>query len=186
MSSGLPYDVEIEFLEGTGSQYINTEFISTANTEFVIDFQLTDSTGDRKIIGQSSHFGLATLRDRWRISDIQWYLSTVTTDTNRHIVSTDAGKYYLGTTLLADRADKKSVGTYPMLLFCTSKAASVLPDGNKAKMKLYSCVITDSGVTIRNYIPVRKGTVGYLYDKVSGQLFGNAGTDDFILGNDIT
>jgi hypothetical protein len=33
-------------------------------------------------------------------------------------------------------------------------------------------------------IPVRIGTTGYMYDRVSGQLFGNAGTDDFILGND--
>ena len=33
-------------------------------------------------------------------------------------------------------------------------------------------------------IPVRKGTVGYLYDRVSGKLFYNAGTGDFVLGPD--
>jgi hypothetical protein len=32
---------------------------------------------------------------------------------------------------------------------------------------------------------VRKGTVGYLYDRVSGKLFGNAGTGDFVLGPDV-
>ncbi|MBQ1429500.1 MAG: hypothetical protein IIZ06_07510 [Kiritimatiellae bacterium] len=34
-------------------------------------------------------------------------------------------------------------------------------------------------------IPVRVGSVGYLYDRVSGALFGNAGTGDFVIGPDI-
>lgn len=38
---------------------------------------------------------------------------------------------------------------------------------------------------ILDLIPVRVGNVGYMYDKVSGQLFGNAGTGDFILGPDV-
>ena len=29
-----------------------------------------------------------------------------------------------------------------------------------------------------------KNTVGYLYDRVSGALFGNAGTGDFMVGTD--
>ena len=35
-----------------------------------------------------------------------------------------------------------------------------------------------------NLIPVRKDGVGYMYDTVSGQLFGNIGTGNFILGPD--
>ena len=34
-------------------------------------------------------------------------------------------------------------------------------------------------------IPVRVGTTGYMYDKVSGQLFSNNGTGSFTLGQDI-
>jgi hypothetical protein len=33
-------------------------------------------------------------------------------------------------------------------------------------------------------IPVRCGTTGYLYDRVSGELFRNVGTGDFVLGPD--
>ena len=36
-----------------------------------------------------------------------------------------------------------------------------------------------------NLIPVRCGTTGYMYDSVSGTLFGNAGTGDFIVGTDV-
>lgn len=37
---------------------------------------------------------------------------------------------------------------------------------------------------VRDFIPVRVGQVGYLYDRVSGQLFGKYGTGDFIVGPD--
>ena len=48
------------------------------------------------------------------------------------------------------------------------------------------CRIWDGDSLLLDLIPVRKGQVGYMYDRVSGQLFGNAGTGDFILGADKT
>lgn len=53
-------------------------------------------------------------------------------------------------------------------------------------LRIYSFTIRNSTTTLRDFVPVRIGNVGYMYDKVSGQLFGNAGTSDFILGPDIT
>ena len=38
---------------------------------------------------------------------------------------------------------------------------------------------------VRNFIPVRVGNVGYLFDKVSMKLFGNSGTGSFVLGPDV-
>ena len=37
-----------------------------------------------------------------------------------------------------------------------------------------------------DFLPVRVVTVGYMYDRVSGQFFGNAGTGAFIIGPDKT
>jgi hypothetical protein len=34
-------------------------------------------------------------------------------------------------------------------------------------------------------LPVRCGTVGYMYDRVSGTLFGNDGTGGFVVGADV-
>lgn len=48
------------------------------------------------------------------------------------------------------------------------------------KVKIY-----DGDELKRDFIPVRVGQVGYMYDKVSGQLFSNVNTGNFILGNDI-
>ena len=42
----------------------------------------------------------------------------------------------------------------------------------------------DGSTLVRDFIPVRIGQTGYLFDKVSRQLFGNSGTGNFILGPD--
>ena len=54
------------------------------------------------------------------------------------------------------------------------------------KVHLYSFSIEKSGEKIIDLIPVRKRSIGYMYDRVSGQLFGNQGTGDFIIGPDKT
>jgi hypothetical protein len=53
------------------------------------------------------------------------------------------------------------------------------------KAKVYSFIIQLNDKIVFDAIPVRVGNVGYMYDKVSKQLFANAGTGKFILGNDI-
>ena len=52
--------------------------------------------------------------------------------------------------------------------------------------RLYSCTISDGTTLVRDFIPVRIGQTGYLYDSVSGQLFGNAGSGNFTVGPDKT
>ena len=42
-----------------------------------------------------------------------------------------------------------------------------------------------NGIIEHDYIPVRVGQVGYMYDRVSRRLFGNAGTGAFVLGPDV-
>ena len=54
-----------------------------------------------------------------------------------------------------------------------------------AFMRIYSCKIYDGNTLVRDFIPVRRGTTGYLYDRVSKRLFGNQGTGDFVLGPDV-
>lgn len=58
--------------------------------------------------------------------------------------------------------------------------------GQEGKVTIYYFKIYNGETLVRDYIPVRKGSVGYMYDRVSGEFFGNVGTGNFILGNDKT
>jgi hypothetical protein len=54
----------------------------------------------------------------------------------------------------------------------------------KVAMRLKYLKIYENNELVQDLIPVRKGTIGYMYDKVSGQLFENIGSGSFILGPD--
>lgn len=51
--------------------------------------------------------------------------------------------------------------------------------------RLYSLKITQGNDVIHDFVPVRVKTVGYLYDQVTGQLYGNQGSGAFTLGPDV-
>jgi hypothetical protein len=72
--------------------------------------------------------------------------------------------------------------TVPLLLFSMNRANSTLY--SSCPIELYYCKLFKDDILVRDFIPVRVGNVGYMYDKVSKQLFGNQGTGAFILGPD--
>ena len=51
--------------------------------------------------------------------------------------------------------------------------------------RFYACQIWDGQTLVRDFVPCRIGTTGYLYDRVSQTLFSNIGTGDFVLGPDV-
>lgn len=54
-----------------------------------------------------------------------------------------------------------------------------------ARGRLYYLKVFDGDTAIFDFIPVRKNGLGYLYDRVNGELFGNNGSGSFTLGPDI-
>jgi hypothetical protein len=73
-----------------------------------------------------------------------------------------------------------------MYIFDINSGNSTYAD-SPSYVKMYSFKIYDGNNNLRlDMIPVRVGTTGYMYDRVSGRLFGNLGTGGFGIGNDIT
>lgn len=52
-------------------------------------------------------------------------------------------------------------------------------------LNVHSFVVTHNGDVVIDAIPVRKGQVGYLYDRVTKRLFGTAGKNPLIVGQDV-
>ena len=48
--------------------------------------------------------------------------------------------------------------------------------------RIYYCKIWKDGALVRDFIPVVKDNVGYLYDKIGGELYANRGTGSFTYG----
>lgn len=66
-----------------------------------------------------------------------------------------------------------------------SPTGIVLPATEDFKIReLIFFATADETELLAYYIPVRKGTTGYMYDRVTGKIFGNVGTGSFIIGPD--
>ena len=81
------------------------------------------------------------------------------------------------------RASYLVTSTVPLCLFALNGGSGT--DSRKFVGRIAYVKIYLSDVLVMDCIPVRVGQTGYMYDKVSGNLFGNRGTGDFILGPDI-
>lgn len=76
-----------------------------------------------------------------------------------------------------------SPNTTSMKLFA-DKSDKNYPD-RMIYSRIYSFRMNKGGEAVLNLIPVRIGDEGFMYDRVSGKLFGNSGDGRFIIGPDI-
>lgn len=181
--------VPIEYLESTSTQWIDTGIIPDANTGVqVTAMKLT--TTDLHILGLRNDSG----NTRWTIGQIQsklyyGYGEYYFNDWNNAPINTQvtASLNYLNDKkfIVEDKSavipTLSFIPTYSILLFGYNNKGTV----RYCACRIYNVKISQGSEIVMDLIPVRVGTIGYMYDTVSGQLFGNAGTGNFILGNDI-
>lgn len=198
--SAKPYDAEVEYLESTGTQYIDTGATWFGDDyEIRINFFLTDSTFVSHNVAFGAQDSLTLLALLFQISPyngtVLVYGGSGSTDNRAKYDLFNLGRNNITMQLnnnVVTVTVNGTVTTYSAQTYCVNVIPTISlfavhqPDGYKslARMKLYSFQLIKQGTLIRNMRPVRKGNTGYLYDKVSGQLFGNQGTGQFIIGPD--
>ena len=187
----LPYYAEVEYLEGTGKQYISTMLIPTrvhvglkpigeakppdANAYFGVNNGGSRTTG---LVGETKD----------TLKAVNYYYNSVEFSAlwgefhsvcfDRDTVSVDGETKALVTDFYGNAEGIKSFGLFDF----PQKATNSNP-----KSAISYCKMWDREDNLMaDFIPVRVGDVGYMYDRISGQLFGNSGTGAFIIGPDRT
>ncbi len=180
------YDAEVEYLQSNGNQYIDTGILPSKTLSFKCKFSTTSVASP----GYGNVFGCryASSQDEYQLSRYSSGSVSVGTrnsslgfgDNTVHIVE------FNGMESVNVDGITKSITTSAMpddlgtiVMFAIRQNGSVT---QKQAGKIYYCKFGQ----VRDFIPVRKGNVGYMYDKISGKLFGNSGTGSFSYGNDIT
>ena len=183
----LPYDAQVEYLESSGTQYIDTGIV-VANGEIItLTFQTvgtqntayfgsrTSGTAGKCVIGSGTKstiiYAALGKANNTKLINFDQNKHTIVLNTSTGTASIDGGSFV-------------SVGTYSKnnlnaLLFACNQAGT---PSLISSIKIYSVSIGDRA----SFIPVRKNGVGYMYDTVSGELLGNSGTGTFTYGNDVT
>jgi hypothetical protein len=196
-----PYDAEIEYLESTGTQWIDLGIIISPDVDFEFTGSIVSDMANGCIFGETNDFA-------WRVNNPGYSLVTTSGgviylrygDSTAAIIGyTSIG---LGNTLTVSlvgstfKVDGQSVATVDRISnFSKTVSTMGIFKRNYINYSIdtYSAVRINGlkfgnlhdGALVRDLIPVRKGNVGYMYDRVSGQLFGNQGTGEFVLGSDL-
>lgn len=187
----LPYDAEIEYLQSSGTQYINTEFVPNNQSGFYLRAYCTTSGGNHMAFGCRQSSG----DTRWSVNfsrtlEICWNTYTFYEDYSYINKWVEIENNFLNNRL--GKVDGVTVRTsystlanivYPACVFMCNTYGSM---NYSFTGRISNVKISQENEVMMDFIPVRIGTKGYLYDKVSKRLFGNAGTGSFTLGPDIT
>ena len=190
--------VEIEYIESTGTQYIDLLFKPTTNkVTMQTNIAITDTSQDSTIIGtvdsettllrfyplgfSNSKFYSCNFSGKWN-SAYSLNSSNISSNTFYDVESTIGNTVSLivnNNTYTQSRTEGYS-GEKPLYLFARNES----PAGHFAKCKMKYLKIYESDILIIDLIPIRIGQIGYMYDKISKQIFENAGTGNFVLGSD--
>lgn len=185
---------QLEYIQSSGAQWIDTGFAQNQNSRFVVDFQLVVApTGSYAWIFEGRDSGPKNRHGVYATkSNGKWYGGYGATIKNTEIaynlesritVDFDKNILKIGQTPVTFSVETFQSTTTTALFACKT-GGSV---GNYSAVKLYSCQIYDNGNPIRDFVPCidPTGAVG-LYDLVAGKFYGNAGTGSFTAGPVVT
>ena len=206
-----PYDSVIEYIGTTGIQYIDTGIIeNTRNIEVTLEVAWTgtDANATEIFFGymryladpQYPHTQIYKSQGKWGFSPANGnVLTNISVDHNKHTlyvtgnestnkasVSVDNGT----ATAVTTRADGIASNTIHYYLGGRSEEDGLFNRGSSARFyrlnyKKFADAEHRKLTKEWNFIPVRIGQVGYMFDTIHKVLYGNAGTGAFTLGSDV-
>ena len=190
----LPYDARVEYLQSSGTQYIDTGVIAADNVGVQMD-----------VVGGIVHsgappttmlFGVFGSDNRYGFGYKAWFFAWWNTaflggnfsgaysgmfSLNYNNSRTFAcGTYYSGSLSGTYNASNTQIRLLNALRMDTGQNAFA----DCASCRFGAVRITQGMTLVRDLIPVRVGSVGYLYDRISGTLLPSGG-DPLVVGPDI-
>lgn len=183
---------EVEYIEGTGTQYIDTGYYPNQNTKFEIRYLILEA-------------GCAPAGVRWTVapnSQTFGFFASASVGTTCYFGRANDNKYVTFAnkneysqiadgllditrvsinTFSATVSRDQFVSTFPMYLFSLDIRGEA---SSPSKMRLYSASISESGSTKREFIPCYRkiDRKPGLYDLANGVFYTNDGTGEFNVG----
>ena len=202
---GFPYGSEIEYLQGTGTQYIDTLFyprVSSTDIKVESKFNKSVLSGDNCVMGArtgnegTKGFKLPNFYNN--TLECQGIIDAGSGTNQGNLIGTFSEntdyvfyaelkqgiqRFYVNGVLNKQTSFTRNCDAGGNLYLFAMHQSGVKWFFNG---RIYYCKIWQDDALVRDYIPVRIGNTGYMYDKVSQTLFGNSGTGSFTLGSDVT
>ena len=190
---------KIEYLESTGTQYIDTGFVPNQNSGINIDFYVTRSIAATVALQQTSGFGFGVSQGTSN-NNVAFIIfggsTTAWAVMKQDLFGGGDGRYKV----IIDRRDASviaennssvdhtfptytSTNNYSLILFGGRNSSSSFYLG---ATRIYSCKLYDNGVLVRDFIPaLDKDGTPCMYERVEHKYYYNQGSGQFITGQAI-
>ena len=184
---------QVEYLEGTGTQYIDTGYAPIpATTKFDFVFSPDTIAGNSFIFGCrpdsgiggftcTTYFATGSVRQDWAGLSTYFPVTAVGTKYRYTAYNNTINLNEDSVTGTGTRSTTRLSQNFLLFTVNTNGTA----DTRRFVGKIYYSKLWDNGILVRNFIPaIRKSdNKPGMYDKVTGQFFTNAGTDEFLYGS---
>ena len=178
----------VNYIESTGTQYIDTNFTPTESTRTVAKLYTTStenrnwfgSNGDSQVTKGCYCFNaFSATQVEYLFGNVRWARANATAVNKVFTVDFSKNGIYIDDELVATPSYTDfGTGDRTMTLF-VRKGGTAYISGRIYYLKMY-----DNGVLVRNFVPVvrRIDKVAGMWDTVTKQFFGNSGTGNFNYG----
>lgn len=182
---------ELEYIQASGTQYIDTGFIPNSDTRIVSDFKAMDGPYQFvSIFGQrsSSNADGTFLFMQNGVFNAMYGASYASFDNDpdfsiqRHVCDFNKNVVTVSEKSVVLPASP-FVGATSLTLFAVNTSGTKDLIGN---VRCYSCKILDNGSIVRDFVPCigPSGVVG-LYDVIGKSFYSNGGTGGFVAGPEV-
>ncbi len=176
---------ELEYIESTGTQWIDTGLQVKSDTLAEFEYQFTDTNSVNYVFGQIAGSGDGVMGYRSN-NGIWWFqrnsemVSFIDKLKHKVIFSSD-GNIYRDNEIIGTRGNFGHPKGWTILMFAEHNDNSTIHPG---KVKIYNFIFREGSSIVRNFIPARQDSTGTLgmYDTVTNTFFTNQGSGTFIAG----
>lgn len=179
----------LEYIESTGTQYINTGYVPNTNTRVVMEgifthdptwvyttpFGVWDSDDGSFGFNYSLEEVFLCINNTY--GPIRWKMC----DGEKHIIDFSPSTVSVDGYILHANSNSNVQANPESSMYLFAEYYEDGPMGY-AKMKLYSCKIYDNGTLVRDFVPYKNGDDVGLLDLLTNRVYSNDGTGSFIAG----
>ncbi len=175
----------LDYIETTGTQYINTGFTPNQDTRIICEAMYKGGNGiyGARYSVSSRNFSMRVINNAWQLGYGDGTMTgTIKSDTTKwHIFDHNKNQLYVDGELASELEYVEFSAPYPAAIGAIRGTTMYYGEGKHRSFKIY-----DNGVLVRDLIPCvnQSGEVG-MYDLVTQSFYANAGTGSFIAGEEV-
>ena len=190
----LPYDAEVDYIQTDGDAYVDTGVYLASTSSVFATFSNCLAAIRSQLFGartgfQNKMFSVQYTTPKtinFNFGNTQSQLFNTTIDNAATSIVVQNGVLTFGPYTIDRSSTPAFLTEFQALILAMNDGGH--PSPLYAGLRCHGFRIEQGGDLVRDFVPVRVGSgssaVGYLFDRVSGTLFGNAGTGNFTIGPD--